>query len=351
MATKDKVLEILTQNKGIPVSGEKLAAECSVSRAAIWKAVNSLRSSGFVIEGTTNGGYAIKENGDLFSEELLSSYFRENFQKFKDSRIEAYSEIDSTNTQARRELTEAGSLRDENGELTEAGKKYHKSFIVAEKQTAGRGRLGRTFVSPAKTGIYLTIIYAPKGGITDPARLTAFAAVAVCRAVKKLCKIQPKIKWINDIFVDGKKICGILTEGFANFETGRIDAAYVGIGINIKDNPEVFKGDVAKVAGSISSSEKSQDSPKRYEIAAEVAGQFLTLMESEPEKIISEYKENSFLTGQTIEVHPVIGDERKVYKAKAVDIDDNAGLVVLLSDGTIKTLRSGEVTLKSYQFV
>ncbi len=352
MKTKDRVLEILTGSKGSPVSGEKLAEECSVSRAAIWKAVNSLRSAGFVIEGTTNGGYAIKESGDIFSKELLSSYFKTNFQSFKDSRIEVYSEIDSTNTQARRELTEAGALRDENGELTEAGKKHHKSFIVAEKQTAGRGRLGRTFVSPAKTGIYLTIIYAPKGGITDPAKLTAFAAVAVCRAVKKLCNTQPKIKWINDIFAGGKKICGILTEGFANFETGRIDSAYVGIGINIKDNPEVFKGDVAKVAGSIlSSAEKSRESPKRHEIAAEVAGQFLTLMESEPEKIISEYKENSFLIGQTIEVHPVIGDEKKIYKAKAVDIDDDAGLVVELSDGTRKTLRSGEVTLKSYQFV
>lgn len=346
MTTKDTVLNILEDNKEKVISGEELAQKCSVTRAAIWKAVNALRSDGYVIEGATNGGYVLKEDDDAFSQALLTSYFKENFPAFKDSYIEVFKEIDSTNTQARRLLTEAGSLRDENDELTESGKKYHKSFIVAEKQTAGRGRMGRTFVSPAKTGIYLTMIYAPKGGISDPAKVTAFAAVAVCRAVKALCEVEPKIKWINDIFVNGKKISGILTEGFANFETGRIDAAYVGIGINIKDNPEVFKGDVARVAGSLS----AKKAPKRYEIASQIAGQFFTVMESAPEEIIREYKEKSFLIGQTIDVHPVIGDDRKIYSAKVVDIDDDAGLVVELPDGSRKTLRSGEVSLTSYQF-
>lgn len=348
MATKDTILEIFTQNKGKLVSGEKLASRCSVSRTAVWKAVNALRSAGYVIEGSTNGGYILKDDTDAFSEELLTSYFKKTFPIFKDSRIEVFKEIDSTNTQARRLLTEAGTLRGENGELTESGRKYHKSFIVAEKQTAGRGRLGRTFVSPAKTGIYLTIIYAPRGGITDPAKLTAFAAVAVCLAVEKLCKISPKIKWINDVFVDGKKISGILTEGFANFETGKIDAAYVGIGVNLKDNPEVFKGDVARIAGNIADSAKA---PKRYEIAAEIAGQFLSLMEKNQSEIIGEYKSRSFLIGQTIDVHPVIGDDRKVYKAKVTGIDDDAGLIVETEAGEQKTLRSGEVTLSSYQFV
>lgn len=348
MKTKDIILQMLKESGSTVLSGEKIAKACNISRAGVWKAVTSLRENGYVIEGTTNGGYILKTEGDIFSKELLTSYFTENFPSFKDSYIECYKEIDSTNTQARRLLTEAGTLRDENGELTESGKKYHKSFIVAEKQTAGRGRLGRTFVSPARSGIYLTIIYAPKGGITDPSRLTAFAAVAVCMAVEKLSGVKPKIKWINDVFVNGKKISGILTEGFANFETGKIDAAYVGIGINIKDNPAVFTGDVAKIAGSITS---SSDAPKRYQIASEIAGQFLSLMEKEKTKIIDEYKKRSFLIGQTVEVHPVIGDDLKNYKAKAVDIDDDAGLVVELSDGTTKTLRSGEVTLSSYQFV
>jgi len=346
MTTKEKVLEIL-QRSGSSVSGETLAGECGVSRTAVWKAVNSLRQAGFVIEGTTNGGYILNSDNDVFSRELVSSYFAQTFPQFKDSHIECFEEIDSTNTYAKRILTEAGAMRDWQGFLTEAGLKYHKSFIVAEKQTAGRGRLGREFVSPSKSGIYLSIIYAPEGGITDPAKLTAFAAVAVKRAVKKLCGVESKIKWINDVFVNGKKICGILTEGFTNFETARIESAIVGIGVNIKDNPEVFTGEVAKIAGSIG----TDKSIKRTELAAEIAGSFLELMESNSQEIMEEYRKASFLIGQTVDVHPVIGDDKSVYKARVLDIDDNAGLVVELNDGSTKTLSSGEVSLKSYSFV
>ncbi|MBQ0052049.1 MAG: biotin--[acetyl-CoA-carboxylase] ligase [Treponema sp.] len=349
MSTKEKVLSLLQNNIENPVSGEKIASECGVSRTAIWKAVNSLRQQGYQISGTTKGGYILKALSDIFSKDSFSEYFSRNFAEYSDSNIEVFSEIDSTNTYAKRVLTEAGSLRLVDESLTEAGKKFHKSIIVAEMQTAGRGRLGRTFYSPSKTGVYLSIIYAPRGGITNPAILTAFAAVAVCRAVKKLFSAEPKIKWINDIFVNGKKICGILTEGFTNFETMRIESAIVGIGVNIKDNPDIFPEEVKKVAGSITGNSAANAS--RCDLAAEIAGQFLTLMEGDHSQIMKEYKESSFLIGQTLEVHPVIGDENSVYKAKAIDIDDNAGLIVELSDGSQKTLSSGEVSLKSYNFV
>ena len=251
MTTKERVLEILTQNQNKSVSGEVLAETCGISRAAIWKAVKSLREQGCKIEGTTNGGYVLYGSADILTPETVSRELIKNYPHLSNSHIETFEIIDSTNTYAKRILSECGNLRTPYGELTPAGKKAHKSIYIAESQTAGRGRLGRTFFSPAKTGIYLTVIYAPEGGIINPARLTAFAAVAVCRVVERLYNVKPSIKWINDIFVNGKKICGILTEGSTNFETGLIESAIVGIGINISDNPEVFTKELAEIAGSL----------------------------------------------------------------------------------------------------
>lgn len=345
MTTKEKVLEILNKNKESAVSGEKLAEVCGVSRAAVWKAVNSLREQGYPIEGTTNGGYILGANADVFSLEHFSAAFDCVYAESKNVHIECFKQIDSTNTYAKRLLSEAGNLRDADGMLTQAGQKFHKSVYVAESQTAGRGRLGRTFYSPEKTGIYLTVVYAPKGGITQPARLTAVSAVAICRVLKKLYKINPQIKWINDIFVNGKKISGILTEGFTNFETGTIESAIIGIGINISDNPDVFPEDVAKVAGSITGAGHAEAGVSRCQLAAGITAEVLNILEENNADVMKEYKDLSFIIGQTVEVHPIIGDDKSVYSAKAIDIDDEAGLVVQLEDGTTKTLSSGEVSL------
>ena len=360
MTTKEKVLQLLVEAKGQAVSGEMIAAECGVSRAAIWKAVKALRDAGNSIEGTTNGGYILSDE-DVFTSELFQKTFSTRFPDLADCHIECFKEIDSTNTYAKRILAECGNLRNTEGELTNAGQKYHKAIIVAESQSAGRGRLGRTFVSPEKTGIYISVIYAPKGGITNPARLTACAAVAICRAIKNifgeaaLDSVLPQIKWINDIFVGGKKVCGILAEGVANFESGMIEAAVVGMGINIKKNKSAFEGQLADVVGTLEDATSAKIS--RIDIAAEVAGQVLKIFEEDASSeaahkaIIKEYKEASFLIGRELTVYPLIGDEKSSYKATATDIDDNAGLIVTLEDGSKRTLSSGEVSLKSGEFV
>jgi len=351
MSTKEKVLSELSSNKKEVVSGEALAQLCNVSRAAIWKAINSLRNEGYDIQGTTNGGYILNSQSDLFSKELLSYHFYKEFPEFQGNQIFCFKEIDSTNTYAKKLLSENGNLRNEIQELTDAGKKLHRAVIVAEKQTAGRGRSGRTFVSPEKTGIYTTIIYAPKGGITAPAKITAFSAVAICRVLQRLYNCTPSIKWINDIFLNGKKISGILTEGTANFETGKIEAAVIGIGINIEENPHALGEEVSKVAGAII--QQNQDKPEisRAELAANIAGEVLKILEENPSELINEYKKYSFLIGKEVEVHSLIDSTEGIYKATAVDITNEASLVVKLPDGSLKTLISGEVTLKSSSFV
>lgn len=350
MSTKEKVLNELYRNKGIETSGEQLAKICGVSRTAIWKAVNTLRQEGHSITGTTKGGYLLSENANVFSDSLVKEYISSNFPELSECRLECFKEIDSTNTYAKRLLAENGNLRDSLGNLTDAGKKFHKSVVIAESQTAGRGRLGRSFISPLNTGIYITLIYAPEGGVQNPARMTACSAVGVCRAIENVYGVKTSIKWINDIFSEnGKKVCGILTEGFTNFESGLIESAIIGIGINICENPSEFPEEVAKVAGAILS--ENSGNSKRHELAGEVAGQVLKVLEEDPAEIIKEYREKSFLIGHTVQVYPVIGDESKAYKAKVIDVDNNAALVVELENKEQRTLISGEVTLKSENII
>ena len=157
MKTKEKVLQILQENINQAVSGEKLAAACDVSRAAIWKAVTALRDTGYEINGTTNGGYIFTGNKDIFSKDDFCKYLKESYPNLK-SEVEAFEVIDSTNTYAKKLISQAGTLKTPEGQLTDAGLKLQNKIIVAESQTAGKGRLGRTFVSPAKTGIYISMI-------------------------------------------------------------------------------------------------------------------------------------------------------------------------------------------------
>ena len=338
MTTKQKVFEILTENKGSYISGEKLAQECGVSRAAIWKAVKAIRDEGFAIEGTNNNGYTLagEQTQDILSKAGIEYALGQAFPEFAQSHIEFFKTIDSTNTYAKK-LAAQDAV------------KNHQAIIAAETQTAGRGRIGRSFESPAGTGVYLSLVITPKGGISKPAVITASAAVAVCRVIKKLFGIQPAIKWINDIYVnnDGalKKAVGILTEGITNFETGHIESAVIGIGVNIKPNAKIKKSEAKNIAGFLTEAAVDVKVPSRARFIAEIAGQVFKILQEPLPGVIEEYKSMMFLTGKTLTVYPLIGDDKTAYEAKAIDIDEEAGLIVELKDGTRKTLSSGEVTL------
>ena len=344
MTTKQKVLQILTENKGSFISGEKLAQECGVSRAAIWKAVKAIRDEGFVIEGSNNNGYTLTDNqtNDVLSQSVLEYTLGQNFPEFAQSHIECFKSIDSTNTYAKKLSAQDPS-------------KYHHTIIVAESQTAGRGRIGRTFESPAGTGIYVSLIITPEGGITKPALITTFAAVAVSRSIKNVYGVKTYIKWINDIYVQNngelKKCAGILTEGITNFETGQIESAVIGIGVNIKPSDKIKKSAAKDIAGFVTQApqidDNTSDSPatSRARFISEIAGQVFKIFDEPLQNVITEYKSMMFHTVRTLTVYPLIGDDQSAYTAKAIDVDEEAGLVVELLDGTTKTLSSGEVTL------
>src|SRR5574344_1119714 len=219
MTTKESVLrELSALPPGKFVSGEDLASRCGISRQAVWKAVNALRSDGVRVDAVTNRGYRLEMAPEQLSAEAVNALIPEQLGVH----AFVYESIDSTNSEAKRRCAAAPDCR-----------ALNRTVIVAGAQTAGRGRLGRSFFSPAGTGVYLSIIYAPEAGISSPAVLMSSAAVGVCRALQSVYGVDAQIKWVNDVFLRGQKVCGILTEGVTDFETGRIDYAVVGIGINI----------------------------------------------------------------------------------------------------------------------
>ena len=332
MKTADAVLCALSKPETADgfISGEALAARSGVSRQAVWKAVRQLRLQGARIEAVTNRGYRLSGAGGILSEKAVASLIDEALHV----RVFVYQKIDSTNTEAKRRLAETSDVRSLNN-----------TVIIASSQTAGRGRLRRTFYSPDGSGLYLSIIYAPKEKIESPALLTATAAVGVCRALFSLYDADAKIKWVNDIFMRGKKVCGILTEGLTDFERGGISCAVVGIGVNIA--PQNFPRDIAAVATSVLDDKKADT--KRSALAAAIVNDVLSIYDSGKKGFacaMEEYRERSLLTGKTVRVHPVVNGAGS-YDAQVLGVGEDAKLIVKTEDGKERFLDSGEVTLHS----
>lgn len=286
---------------------------------------------------------------DIFSiENFLNSFPQDEVLKIGD-KISLVESIDSTNTFLMKESEKYLPLLSESGELTSTGKQFNFSLKAAASQTNGRGRMGRTFVSPISSGIYFSIAYIKKNGITDPAMVTVSACIGICRAIEKNYGVECEIKWVNDIYCNGKKVCGILTEGIINPEAGRIDGCIIGIGINLKTN-SIFDKELKSKAGGILDDLKNDSKvPCRAKFLAACYKEVKNILETN-ENIINDYKSRSLLTGRTITVTPVIGDEKTSYTATVKGISDKAELVVQLSDGTENKLSSGEVSLHGTVF-
>ena len=259
-----------------------------------------------------------------------------------ENKVSFYQTIDSTNSELMRRLKEAGSLLEKDGKLNAKGLNLHKSAAAAFEQSAGRGRLGRNFFSPSESGVYFSFIYIPEAGVKDPSVYTITSAVCVCRAIKELFNKDCSIKWVNDIYLKGKKICGILTEGLSNPETGLIEAAVVGIGINIRLKKNI-PSELKDKAGSILE-EGEKTSISRKDLILTCLRQVYKSLDS-AENVIEEYRTKSMLTGKYVTVTPLIGDDKSSYQAKVIGICDDAGLKIQDMQGKTRILHSGEVTL------
>ena len=314
--SRQAVLSLLRQQEGF-VSGEELSRRLGLSRTAIWKAVDALRREGYTVEARTGLGYRLLEAPDAVTEPEIRHFLGETDRVGRT--LVCLEEVDSTNLYAKQ--LAAGGAAD-------------GTVVVADRQTAGRGRLGRSFQSPGGRGIYLTALLRPN---LPPERLspvTAMAGVAVCRAVERLCKVSPGLKWPNDPVLEGKKLCGILTE--LSLEGG--------IGINVSQRPEDFNPEVREIATSLAQAlGRPMSRPAlAAEVIREVDQLYAALAAGELEPYLAEYRRRCVNLGRTVRLLGPGGGET----AEALDIDADFGLVVRTADGTVRSVRSGEVSVR-----
>lgn len=326
MKTKDIILARL-KNSSSYISGEALAGELGLSRNAISKAIKSLKEEGYDIEAVNKLGYQLIDNPDVLSASAIKSCLTGPAAGLD---LEVRDIVTSTNT----------LLKDNSSDYS--GRDY---MIAANEQTAGKGRLGRSFHSPSGDGVYFSLIVHPKMAANDAKYLTTAIATSVARAISDVCHMDAKIKWVNDIYVDNKKVCGILTEGAIDFETGGLEYAVIGTGINITEPKTGYPEAIKDVAGAL----YKADAPKgiKNQLVAQVLNYFYEYYEKLAQKtFLEEYINRSFLIGETVKVIGNITKPDDFYLAKVKEIDDDCQLVVVTEEGKEVTLATGEVSIR-----
>lgn len=322
MTLRERILAVLEERRGDFISGEALAGTLSVSRSAVWKAIRRLQEDGHEIRAIPNRGYCLAPGSQVLSPQSIRPHLQHGGLD-----LLVYPEVTSTNTLAK-QMAEEGAPEG--------------TVILAETQTAGRGRRDHRFHSPPGGGIYMSLILRPAFSARDSLCITTCAAVAVARAIEAIAGTPARIKWVNDVFCHGKKVCGIATEASIDLESGGLRYAVLGIGINVFPGDEPFPNDLSAIATTVFPA-PPEGADVRSRLAAEVLNGFLTEYPHLTEKrFFADYRARSMLLGQPI--HILRGGE--MIPALALDLDRDFGLRVRLADGSEETLSSGEVSIR-----
>ena len=320
MTTKERILALLEENRGTPLSGEVLAEELGVSRTAVWKAIKDLQKAGHAIAAAQNRGYTLDTDSEVLSEQGVRLFLRN-----KSLNLVVAQELESTNLTAKQMAAAGGP---------------HGTLVVADSQTAGRGRRGRSFASPPGTGLYLSMVLRSALPMQSAVLVTSAAAVAVCRAVERAAGKRLDIKWVNDLFYRGKKCCGILTEAAADVETGGVDYLVVGIGLNLLPPEGGWPEELAEIAASIFT---PGEHVGRCRIAAAIADELLALCTALPDtSFMAEYRARNLVPGRDVDV--IQNGER--WPAHALAITNDGHLLVRLPGGGQEELSFGEVSIR-----
>ena len=322
MNIKQTLLNTLAEADGGYISGAAIAEKLGVSRNAVWKTVKALEADGFVIESVTSKGYRLSADSNRISADLIAPLLT---TKEIGRNMQVFSEIGSTNTAAKKLTSE----RVANG-----------TVIIADKQTEGRGRMGRSFESPSGTGIYMSLVLYPKFGLECAPLITSAAACAVAEAIDEVCGCDVSIKWVNDLYLNGRKICGILTEASLGLEMKNLDHAVIGIGVNVRSVRNLFGEELGNIATSIE--DETGVKADRNVLCGAMLNKlehYLGMVESR--EFLNEYRRRELLTGNTITAN--VGGN--TLTGMAMGIDDNANLIIKLPDGKLKKLGSGEASL------
>ncbi|MEI0842713.1 biotin--[acetyl-CoA-carboxylase] ligase [Brachyspira pilosicoli] len=322
---KENIISILESNKGLFISGEKIANDLKVSRTAIWKAIKSLKNDGYNIHSVSNKGYALSKETDILSSKVIKNNMLKYADKFN---FIIHKTVASTNIIAR-ELAINGA---------ESG-----TVVIAEEQTSGYGRNGKSFFSPYGTGIYMSIILNLKKEkkIFNSSFITTAAAMAVSKSIEEISNENTQIKWVNDVFINGKKVCGILTEGAFSFEDGKLDYAVIGIGVNVNFPKDGFPKELNNIAASINSKNNANSNTKsdiRNILVAKILENLYDYYFNDV-NFYEEYKKRSFLIGKKVSINI----NNKEHIVKVLDIDKTFALVAKFQDGKIERIVSGSI--------
>ena len=323
MTTKEKLLALLEDSKGTFFSGEEIARTLQVSRAAVWKAVNALREDGYTVDAATNKGYRLSPDLDILSPQGIRRFLK---PEYRDLDLTVLPTAPSTNALVREKANQG---------------RPEGCVIVACEQTDGRGRYGRQFFSPIDSGVYLSLLLRPTAYSPQQATcLTAAAAAAMCQAIEAVTGQQPGIKWVNDIFLHGKKVCGILTEAAVGLETGALDYMVLGAGVNLYPPVKGFPEEIQPIAGSVL--ERSCPEAKNR-----LVGEFLNRFwdfytHPECRTYLEDYRSRSLAIGQNV---TVLSAGRAV-SAYAYGIDDDFRLLVRYENGDTEALSYGEIRIQ-----
>ena len=323
MTTKEKLLALLEDSKGTFFSGEEIARTLQVSRAAVWKAVNALREDGYTIDAATNKGYRLSPDSDILSPQGIRRFLK---PEYRDLDLTVLPTAPSTNALVREKANQG---------------RPEGCVIVACEQTDGRGRYGRQFFSPVDSGVYLSLLLRPTAYSPQQATcLTAAAAAAMCQAIEAVTGQQPGIKWVNDIFLHGKKVCGILTEAAVGLETGTLNYMVLGAGVNLYPPAEGFPEEIQPIAGSVL--ERSCPEAKNR-----LVGEFLNRFwdfyaRPECRAYLEDYRARSLAIGRNVTVLSA----GKAVSAYAYGIDDDFRLLVRYENGDTEALSYGEIRIQ-----
>ncbi len=321
--TKEKVLEMLTM--GQFVSGQEMSQRLGLSRAAVWKAINSLKQQGYVIESVSNKGYCLVKNSNNLCQKSIQTLLEGHPWQHL---VQVLDTVDSTNNVVKK-LSAEGAPQG--------------TIVISDCQTAGRGRLGRQFASPKGVGVYLSLLLRPQVPPHQLLHLTAVSAVATVKAVEKTCGIQPGIKWTNDLVVGKEKLAGILTEMSLEAESGTVNYAVIGIGTNCNHQKSHFPPEVQPMATSLLL--QTHQEVDRNQYAANLVEQLYQITQSmfdEKAQLMTQYAQMCITVGQAVKV--VRGAE--VAFATALGIDLDGGLLVRYDSGEEAVVNSGEVSVR-----
>lgn len=319
---KEKILTLLLETKEY-ISGQELCERFGVSRTAVWKVVHQLQEDGYKIEAIRNKGYRLVSVPDRI---LSQQIRRELHTRWAGVNLICLKEIDSTNNEAKR--------------LAENGTAGHGTLVVSELQTAGKGRRGRGFISPEGCGIFMSLVIKDEIRPERASMLTLVMGLAVQQAIKNLTDLKPQIKWPNDIVVNGKKLCGILTE--MSIQEDYISHIVIGTGVNV--NNESFPEELKELATSVYMETGKKVS--RCEMIAEIMRCFEAdyekyLPTQDLRELINEYNAVLINRGRTVRVL----DPREPYSGTALGIRDDGELMVETEDG-VRVVSAGEVSVR-----